>query len=124
MSKIIEKLSKIVKYFPKFSDHVIFYFMANKAKISDFIFSSDESANTSYINFLLQSINNNFKSNYPLLKEEILNIQKQDDSNKIINNSSLCIQLLDYLLSWFPKDVSKNWTKFGAFLEVLIKFIF
>lgn len=98
--------------------------MANKAKISDFIFSSDESANTSYINFLLQSINNNFKSNYPLLKEEILNIQKQDDSNKIINNSSLCIQLLDYLLSWFPKDVSKNWTKFGAFLEVLIKFIF
>lgn len=121
LSKIIEKLCKIVEFFPKFSDHVIHYFLENKAKISDFIFSSDESANSSYKNFLLQAINMNFKANYAHLKEEITNIPKQDDSNKAVNNSSLCIQLLDFLISWFPKDVSKNWTKFGAFLEVIIE---
>ena len=88
------------------------------------MFSSDESANVAYKDFIIQVINYNIKESSPSIKEAIDKMTVSDDSNKeAVIQQKPVVELLDHLVSWFPKEVSKNWTKFGAFLEVNYLFI-
>ena len=55
------------------------------------------------------------------LKDKILE-SLQNSENKMQEPIEV-IELLDYLISWIPIEISKNWTKFSTYFEVFILLI-
>ena len=125
MNNILEKIRRILQNFPVFSHYLIEQFLINKSKLQDFLFTSDENSNIAFKDLILMSINLSIEANPEQIFKEIQNIVpnqeiKPENNNQIVESQSQSpvIQLLEHFVSWFPKEASKNWTKFSAFLEV------
>ncbi len=84
----------------------------DKATTIDLILSSDENNNTLFKRLIVETINTNLKYR----KSEVKNFLAQNNqSNK---EAPLVIEFLDYLLSLFPTELSKSWTRMCPFLEI------
>jgi len=105
---------------PEYSYFIVEQFVQNKSKLGEFLFSSDEQSSSSFKDFILLCVNLIFKLKSSEIETEIkhsLNTFTIIESEKNIYIQPVFV-LLDYLISWFPKELSKNWTKFCPFLEV------
>jgi hypothetical protein len=93
--------------------------LENKEFLTDIIFSSDEIANHAYKELLLHTISINFEYRRKELRREIANYEAIYIEKSLSSKDSIpVIQLLDLLVSWLPNEVSKNWMKMTAYLEV------
>lgn len=120
LSKIIKNLSKILEIIPEYSFFIIDQLLQNKQKLNEFLFCSDEQSSSSFKEFILMSINIIFRIKSEEIKSEII----ENKSTSIFENQPNLytlpvLQLLDYFISFFPKELSKNWTKFSSYLEVI-----
>ena len=104
--------------FPLLSNDVLEKIIQIKANLIDFIFSSDEIANKAYLVLFLSTVNNNFEIKADEIEKEMASLNQMETSSNIIKEKFNVVELLDLLISWFPNEVSKNWTKMTAFLEV------
>ena len=109
--------------FPLLSNDVLEKIIQIKANLIDFIFSSDEIANKAYLVLFLSTVNNNFEIKADEIEKEMASLNQMETSSNIIKEKFNVVELLDLLISWFPNEVSKNWTKMTALLFNVISVI-
>jgi ubiquitin C-terminal hydrolase len=121
---IIDHMCEILRLHPDFSDSVLEYLFFNKDKLIEILFSSEESANVSYKNLIVNSIIENFKIHSEVIQKYLYSIsQEKDENNENSHKDSMTfipysISILDYIYSLLPGEASKQWTKIYAYLDL------
>ena len=106
-----------MKKFPYLSNDVLKKSIQIKSNLIDIIFSQDELSNKSFTTLFLCVVNLIFEIKQNEIKNELL---LSNDNLTIMNKEKIQVfELLDLFISWLPSQVSKNWTKMSAFLEVI-----
>lgn len=103
-----------MKKHPFLAKDILTKYNQEKGRLTELFFGSDDSTNASYKELILNSVNLAFENG----KNEIFEYLQLSDSQ--IKEPIEVIELLDFLISWVPIEVSKNWTKFTTYFEVII----
>jgi hypothetical protein len=108
----------ITDKYPEFSKFTLEYLINNKTIINDLILSSEEPANMAYKLLFSDTVKRQFDVNIEQITQYLSNSDSENNNNnQMISSKPDVISFLDHLLTFFPTEASKNWTRLLAFLE-------
>lgn len=121
VSEIVQNLCLLMYAQNDVSSLLLDALMANKNKLSDIIFSTDENSNQAFKKLFVEMTNTNFEIKVDDIKSELFqsnDLIKGTSSTSFSKEKPQIIDFLDHLISWIPHEISKNWVRMGSFLEV------
>ena len=117
----MKHIAEIFKVYPELSEEFIkFLYKKNNSCIYEILMSTEESTNLIYKNLIVSAININFEYRDIEIKAYLEKEIKSEDVIKLNeeNDCPIVIELLDFLLSLIPTEISKNWQRLCAYCEV------